>query len=107
MMTEYTFQKIKQSIASDRMGNKGLYTSFGALADPTRYSIFKTLIIHKGFCVSDLAELVTVSIAAACQHLKYLERQGLVVRKRKGRKVCYEVNYRNEIARSLVQTIHI
>jgi len=106
-MTEHTLKKVKQDIENDRRGNKHLYASFGALADPTRYSIFKTIVIHRGFCVSDLAELVTISIAAASQHLKHLEKQGLVVRKRKGRKVCYETNYKNETARALVQMISV
>ena len=106
-MTEYTFQRIKQSIASDRVWKNGLYASFGALADPTRYSIFQTLVIHKGFCVSDLAELVGVSVASASQHLKFLEKQRLVVRERKGRKICYKVNYQNDITISFIQVINI
>lgn len=100
-MTEQTFLKLKQKVESDRKRGRALYSSFGALGDSTRYVIFKVLVQHEGFCVSDVASIIGISIPATSQQLKYLEANNLVVRKRSGRKICYEVNERNAIARSL------
>lgn len=100
-MTEQTFSKLKQKVKYDRRQGRALYSSFGALGDSTRYVIFKVLAQHEGFCVSDVARIVGISIPATSQQLKYLEANDLVIRKRSGRKICYEVNVRNTIARSL------
>ena len=100
-MTEQTILKLKQKVEVDRKQGKALYSSFGALGDSTRYVIFKVLARHEGFCVSDVAHIVGISVPATSQQLKYLELSNLVVRKRSGRKICYEVNEGNTIARSL------
>lgn len=106
-MTEQTFLKLKQKVKVDRRQGKTLYSSFGALGDSTRYVIFKVLARHEGFCVSDVAYIVGISIPATSQQLKYLESHNLVIRKRSGRKICYEVNERNAIARSLTQLMRL
>lgn len=100
-MTEQILSKLKQKVDSDRKQGRALYSSFGALGDSTRYVIFKVLAQHEGFCVSDVASIIGISIPATSQQLKYLEVNDLVIRKRSGRKICYEINDRNAIAKSL------
>jgi DNA-binding transcriptional ArsR family regulator len=62
-----------------------------ALADPTRRSVFETL--RKGpRSVGDLARGLPVSRPAVSQHLRVLERAGLVTARRDGTRNFYSVN---------------
>jgi len=64
---------------------------FEALGDQGRFLVFKFLIKHHDFCVTDIAKVFNITISAVSQQLKILERVGLVQRIRKGQMVCYEV----------------
>jgi DNA-binding transcriptional ArsR family regulator len=62
-----------------------------ALADPTRRSVFETL--REGpRSVGDLARGLPVSRPAVSQHLRVLERAGLVKARRDGTRNFYSVN---------------
>jgi DNA-binding transcriptional ArsR family regulator len=62
-----------------------------ALADPTRRSVFETL--REGpRSVGDLARGLPVSRPAVSQHLRVLERAGLVRARRDGTRNFYSVN---------------
>ena len=58
-----------------------LTATFAALADPTRRAMLARLATG-GATVGQLAEPFAVSLPAISQHLKVLERAGLVVRTR-------------------------
>ncbi|HEU4332844.1 MAG TPA: metalloregulator ArsR/SmtB family transcription factor [Lapillicoccus sp.] len=58
-----------------------LTRTFAALADPTRRAMLARLATGEA-TVSQLAEPFAVSLPAISQHLKVLERAGLVVRTR-------------------------
>ena len=58
-----------------------LTLTFAALADPTRRAMLARLAAGEA-TVSELAEPFAVSLPAISQHLKVLERAGLVVRTR-------------------------
>jgi DNA-binding transcriptional ArsR family regulator len=58
-----------------------LTLTFAALADPTRRAMLARLATGEA-SVSELAEPFAVSLPAISQHLKVLERAGLVVRTR-------------------------
>ena len=62
-----------------------------ALADPTRASILKTLMLRE-FCVCELAELFHVSQPCISQHLKRLRLSGLVYERREGAWTYYSAN---------------
>jgi DNA-binding transcriptional ArsR family regulator len=55
--------------------------TFAALADPTRRSIL-TRLAEGEATVSELAEPFSMSLPAISNHLKVLERAGLIVRSR-------------------------
>lgn len=104
-MTQQTLLHFKKIARKERTRNSGLYSFFNALGDPTRYTMFRLLVTHKGFCVSDMASVVDISIGAASQHLKLLENSGLVVRTRNGRRVCYKPNKKSKVVSSLTEMI--
>ena len=58
-----------------------LTTTFAALADPTRRAILGRLA-HGEATVNDLAEPFPLTTQAISQHLKVLERAGLITRSR-------------------------
>jgi DNA-binding transcriptional ArsR family regulator len=60
-----------------------LTLTFAALADPTRRAMLARLAVGEA-TVSELAEPFAVSLPAISQHLKVLERAGLVRRSREG-----------------------
>jgi DNA-binding transcriptional ArsR family regulator len=63
------------------MATDQLSLTFAALADPTRRSIL-TRLAEGEATVSQLAEPFAVSLPAISQHLKVLERAGLIARSR-------------------------
>jgi DNA-binding transcriptional ArsR family regulator len=58
-----------------------LSSTFAALADPTRRAILARLT-HGEATVNQLAEPFAISVQAVSQHLKVLERAGLITRGR-------------------------
>jgi DNA-binding transcriptional ArsR family regulator len=58
-----------------------LSTTFAALADPTRRAILARLT-RGDATVNELAEPFSISVQAVSQHLKVLERAGLITRGR-------------------------
>jgi DNA-binding transcriptional ArsR family regulator len=68
-------------------------SAIAALADPTRRSVFERL--RKGpLPVGRLAEGLHVSRPAVSQHLKVLERAGLVRARREGTRRIFQVEVR-------------
>lgn len=88
MLTKEQIKKIKVEITE----NDGPFPLiFGALSDQGRFRIFKLLLGHHDLCVTDVAGIFGITISAASQQLKILERVGLVQRMRMGQMVCYEI----------------
>jgi DNA-binding transcriptional ArsR family regulator len=71
------------SVVVDEVGLDRLDAVFGALADPTRRSILIRLA-DGAATVGELAAPFTISQPAISQHLKVLERAGLISRERLG-----------------------
>jgi DNA-binding transcriptional ArsR family regulator len=61
-----------------------LSSTFGAFADPTRRSLLSRLM-GGPLSVSDLAAPFKISQQAISKHLSYLERAGLIEKRREGR----------------------
>ena len=66
-----------------RERSEALDTVFAALADPTRRAIL-TQLAQGEASVNELARPFTISQPAVSQHLKVLERAGLISRARRG-----------------------
>lgn len=58
--------------------------TFAALGDPTRLAILNRLAREGDLTVQDLARPFPMSLPAISQHLKVLERAGLIARGREG-----------------------
>ncbi len=60
--------------------------TFAALGDPTRMAILSRLADQGDLTVQEIAEPFAMSLPAVSQHLKVLERAGLIARGRDGQK---------------------
>src|SRR5260221_10942479 len=66
--------------------SQDLTQTFGALGDPTRMAILARLAAEGDLTVQEIAEPFAMSLPAVSQHLKVLERAGLIARGRDGQK---------------------
>lgn len=100
MLTKEQIKKIKVGTAK----NDGQFPLiFEALGDQGRFRIFRLLMKHHDLCVTDVAEVFGITVSAASQQLKILERVGLVQKLRMGQMVCYEINNDNQTAKQLTK----
>jgi DNA-binding transcriptional ArsR family regulator len=65
---------------------------FKALADPTRLRVVSALIKSKSVCVSDIAELLGMSISRVSHHLSILDKLGFTRHKQNGKQVFYTIS---------------
>lgn len=87
VLTKEQIKSIKISTGQ----NDRLPVIFGVLGDLGRFRIFKILIEHREICVTDVAAILDITVSAASQQLRVLERVGLVRKERMRQMVCYEV----------------
>jgi len=100
MLNKSQLAKIKADFDTD---NSNFPLVFQALGDPGRFRIFRLLIDNRDICVTDVANVFGITVSAASQQLRVLERLGLVLKVRMGQMVCYEINYENQISKQLVK----
>lgn len=81
--------------------NLNLVRTFSALAEPGRLKIFKLLMKRRDICVSEVAEIMKISVPAASRQLKILETAGLVRRVRNGQMICYVINQSEPIVKAI------
>ena len=97
----------------ERQQLKGLVSSrdtimssvFNTLGDTTRFTIFQILVKRKDACVSDIADIVGITVPAASHHLKILEMNGLARKERMGQMICYRVRDDKPLIKSIIKLI--
>lgn len=100
MLTKTQITSIKTNLNKD---GENLALIFQALGDGGRLKIFKLLMAHHDLCVTDVANVFDMTVSAASQQLRVLERLGLVEKMRMGQMVCYELKKENPIVKKLIQ----
>lgn len=71
---------------------EGMATLFKALSDPTRIRILSELTAGNALCVSDIADLLDISISRASHHLTLLEHLGFVRGRQDGKQVFHSID---------------
>lgn len=95
---------IKRKIKK-KEGNFETHKILKALGDKNRFKIFKTLILCKKLCVSDISKILDSSLSLISNHLKILELSGIVAKKRIGKEMCYFINKENKFIKKLAKII--
>ena len=105
MLTKSEAGKLRSML--DRGGKDELPVVFRTLGDSGRFRIFSLLGKEERlYCVSEIASVLKTSVPSASQQLQRMERSGLVIRERIGQKICYQVDRKKIIVRSLLSLIN-
>ena len=102
MLTKTEIGKLKRSPG----GDKSLPMIFGALSDTSRLRILRVLLKNKDVCVSDMANILGVSVPAASHQLSVLETAGLVERLRKGKMTCFKIPVEDKTVKSIIDILN-
>jgi DNA-binding transcriptional ArsR family regulator len=89
MLTEQQIRRVQKQVEPSS-NELAVCEAFRILGDWNRYRMMKTLIEAKELCVSDLSQIVGISMSATSQHLRILELSGLVASERMGQTICYK-----------------
>lgn len=81
--------RIRSALAKDQVDDKA--QAFDLLSDPSRYRILRALSLHPELCVSDLTELLGMTMPAVSHHLRLLKDAKIVVCERMGQMMCYQL----------------
>lgn len=82
-----------------------LSRAFGVLGDQNRWRIFKLLVEYRDLCVTDLANILNVSVPAVSQQLRVMEMSGLIKKERQGQMTCYKIHRGNPITQMVERLV--
>lgn len=79
---------------------------FNALSDTGRFRIFNLLLNQEGLCVTEVANVLGVSVPAASQQLRIMELAGLLKKDRDGQRMCFRVRKEDNFIKSIIKLIN-
>jgi len=101
--TELDFERIKQELENNETVSH-CATRYGNTGDPTSMKTCYLLRHYPELSVSQIAELVGVSVSAASRCLKRLNNSEVVVSRKEGQTVYYSLQD-NEFTRTLLHQL--
>jgi len=104
MLTKQQIEVLQKKLAP-LQDELALCEAFRILGDWSRYRIMKALLGAKELCVSDISEIVGISMSASSQHLRILEMSGLVESERMGQMICYKPLLEHTKVKALIKLI--
>jgi len=87
MLESSQISKIKETLKTQ---NTSLVDVFSLLGDKNRFLIIKLLIKQGEMCVTDLSNVLDISVSAVSQHLRILEMSKMVEGEKMGQMMCYK-----------------
>ncbi len=102
MLTKEEIRTAREDIATEE---EQLPFMFNALSDMGRYRIFKLLLQRHDLCVTDVANVLRISVPAASQQLRIMELSGLVKKERMGQMTCYCVREDDPLVKSIIKIV--
>jgi len=82
-----------------------LAEAFDALGEPTRCLIFRALLKTQHANVTQLAEAMGISNSLASQHLKTLKEANLILKRKEGKRVYYDINDADSLVLALGKVV--
>jgi len=87
MLETTEISRIKETLRGQK---NPLVDIFNLLGDKNRFLIIKLLVEEGEMCVSDLANVLDISVSAVSQHLRILEMSRIVESEKMGQMMCYK-----------------
>ena len=94
---------VKRKIFSET--DRSTAATFKVLSDVNRYRIFRILAEQPKLSVSDIAQILDISLPLASQHLKILGHANLLQKERDGKKVYPKLEHGNPLVKVINKTI--
>jgi len=85
--------------------DKRMTVAFKALSDISRYRMFRVLLKQPQLSITNIAQILNISLSLASQHLKILTHADLLQKERKGKKVFPKLEHENPFVKLVVKTI--
>lgn len=104
-MTILTSQQIQAKRAIFNKTDISMAAAFKVLSDVKRYRIFRILVEEPKLTVSDIAQLLNISLPLTSQHLKILAFANLLQKERAGKKVFTKLERNNPFVQVVVKAI--
>ncbi|PJE76248.1 transcriptional regulator [Candidatus Uhrbacteria bacterium CG10_big_fil_rev_8_21_14_0_10_48_11] len=102
MLEPSQISKIKESLETQDIP---LVDVFSLLRDKNRFLIIKLLIEQGEMCVTDLANVLEISVSAVSQHLRILEMSRIVEGEKMGQMMCYKLKMDDPIIKKIINLI--
>ena len=99
MLEPSQISKIKETLEAQ---NTSLVDVFSLLGDKNRFLIIKLLIEQGEMCVTDLANVLDISVSAVSQHLRILEMSRMVEGEKMGQMMCYKPKIDDPTTRKII-----
>lgn len=104
MLTKEETKKIKITLNNE---DDRLPLLLNALGDRGRLRIFQLLMERKGLCVTEIANVFSLTVSAVSQQLRTLELVGLVRKERMGQMICYEIRKEDPLVCAVMKLIQV
>jgi DNA-binding transcriptional ArsR family regulator len=85
--------------------DKTMAADFKVLSDVNRYRIFRLLTEQSKLSVSDIAEILNISLPLASQHIRILTHVNLIKKEKYGKMVFPKLEHENPFVQAMVKTI--
>jgi len=85
--------------------DKSMAGAFKVLSDVNRYRMFRILLKQPQLSISNIAQILDISLSLASQHLKILTHANLIQKERKGKKVFPKLEQNSPIVKLVAKTI--
>jgi len=85
--------------------DKSIAAAFKVLSDVNRYRIFRILAQQPKLSISNIAQILNISLPLASQHLKILAQADLLQKERDGKKIFPKLEHSNPFVQAIIKTI--
>jgi len=99
MLEPSQISKIKEILKKQ---NTSLVDVFSLLGDKNRFLIVKLLTKQGEMCVTDLANVLDISVSAVSQHLRILEMSRVIEGEKMGQMMCYKPKIDDPIIKKII-----
>jgi ArsR family transcriptional regulator, arsenate/arsenite/antimonite-responsive transcriptional repressor len=102
MITKLEITKIQKQLSGQ---GDNLAPLFDVLGERNRFKIFQLFLFKKDLCVTDIANILNISVPATSQHLKVLERSRIIECEKRGQSCCYKIRTDNEKLQAIIKMV--